>query len=53
VDATVDAHLKEFNVSSDLSFKIKPMITPGPYASAGITLAFDFHKPRFPNRMMK
>ena len=46
VDATVDAHLKDFNVSSDLSFRIKPMIIPGPTPSAGITLAFDIHKPR-------
>jgi hypothetical protein len=46
VDATVDAHLKDFNVNSDLSFKIKPMIMPGPTPSAGITLAFDIHKPR-------
>lgn len=47
VDATVDAHLKDFNVNSDLSFQIKPMIMPGPTPSAGITLAFNFHKPRF------
>ena len=46
VDATVDAHLKDFNVNSDLSFRIKPMIMPGPNPSAGITLAFDIHKPR-------
>ena len=46
VDATVDAHLKDFNVNSDLSFRIKPMIMPGPTPSAGITLAFDVHKPR-------
>jgi Family of unknown function (DUF5683) len=46
VDATVDAHLKDFNVNSDLSFRIKPMIIPGPTPSAGITLAFDIHKPR-------
>ena len=46
VDATVDAHLKDFNVNSDLSFRIKPMIMPGPTPSAGITLAFDIHKPR-------
>lgn len=46
VDATVDAHLKDFNVNSDLSFRIKPMILPGPNPSAGITLAFDIHSPR-------
>lgn len=47
LDATVDAHLKDFNVNSDLSFKIKPMIMPGPTPSAGITIAFNLHKPRF------
>jgi hypothetical protein len=47
VDATVDAHLKDFNVSSDLSFKIKPMFIPAPYMTAGITLAFDIHKQKF------
>lgn len=47
VDATVDAHLKDFNVTSDLSFHVKPVILPGPMPSAGITFAFDFHKPRF------
>jgi hypothetical protein len=52
VDATVDAHLKDFNVSSDLSFRIKPMIIPGPTPSAGITLAFDIHKPRPRGLMM-
>jgi hypothetical protein len=46
VDATVDAHLKDFNVNSDLSFRIKPMIIPGPNPIAGFTLAFDIHKPR-------
>jgi hypothetical protein len=46
LDATVDAHLKDFNVNSDLSFRIKPMIMPGPTPSAGVTLAFDIHKPR-------
>ena len=46
VDATVDAHLKDFNVSSDLSFQIKPVIFPGPTPIAGITFAFDIHKPR-------
>jgi hypothetical protein len=46
VDATVDAHLKDFNVTSDLSFKIKPMFVPGAYPIGGVTLAFDIHKPR-------
>jgi hypothetical protein len=52
VDATVDAHLKDFNVNSDLSFKVKPMLIPGPSPVAGITLAFDFHKPRPRGLMM-
>ena len=46
VDATVDAHLKDFNVSSDLSFKVKPMFIPGLNPIAGVTLAFDIHKSR-------
>jgi hypothetical protein len=46
VDATVDAHLKDFNVNSDLSFKVKPMFIPGVNPVGGITLAFDVHKPR-------
>jgi hypothetical protein len=46
VDATVDAHLRDFNVNSDLSFKIKPMIIAGPDMVAGFSLVFDFHKGR-------
>jgi len=46
VDATVDAHLKGFNVNSDLSFKLRPMFVPGPYGSAGISVAVDLHKAR-------
>jgi hypothetical protein len=52
VDATVDAHLKDFNVNSDLSFKIKPMFIPGPAPVGGITLVFDIHKPRTRGLMM-
>jgi len=45
VDATVDAHLKDFDVSPNLSLKIKPML-PTTYGSSGtgLTLAFDIHK---------
>lgn len=44
VDATVDAHLKDFNVSDDLSMRVKPMFTPGPTMVAGMSLVFDIHK---------
>lgn len=45
VDATVDAHLKDFNVSSDLSLRIKPTLISGP-SGAGLSLVFDIHKPK-------
>jgi len=41
VDATVDAHLKDFNVNNDLSFRIKPALLQG---SPGISVVFDIHK---------
>ncbi len=41
VDATVDAHLKEFDVTPDLSLKLKPSIRQGNY---GVGLVLDFHK---------
>ncbi len=44
VDATVDAHLKGFNVSDDLSFNIKPALLPG--NAAGISLVFTLGKNR-------
>jgi len=43
VDATVDAHLKGFDVSDDLSLKIKPGYNPGSNTT-GISLVFDIHK---------
>jgi len=47
VDATVDAHLRDFSVNSDLSFKIKPSIVPWPYFSAGLSVVFDIHKGKY------
>ncbi len=46
VDATVDAHLRDFNVSDDLSFKVKPMFISSPGLAAGLTFVFDIHKGR-------
>jgi hypothetical protein len=46
VDATVDAHLKGFNVSDDLSIRIRPSYIPGPNAMASLHFEFDFHKQR-------
>lgn len=43
VDATVDAHLKGFDVSSDLSMKIHPGYNPGTRITS-FGLAFDLHK---------
>lgn len=43
VDATVDAHLREFNVNSDLSFKIKPTYNLGSNVP-GLSMVFDIHK---------
>lgn len=48
VDATVDAHLRDFDVSPNLSMKIKPMLPvggmPGTTTGTGISLVFDIHK---------
>ncbi len=46
VDAMVDAHMNEFDVSDDLSMKISPSFTPIPTdvysASAGLKVSFRF-----------
>jgi hypothetical protein len=43
VDATVDAHLKLFDVSRDLTIRIAPCSSN----ISGISLVFDLHKPQF------
>jgi len=49
VDATVDAHLMGFNVSPDLSLKIRPNIST---TSFGLSLAFDIHSAK-PKLMLR
>lgn len=45
VDAVVDAHLKAFDISPDLSFKIKPAYNPIAN-TGGISIVFNFkHRP--------
>jgi hypothetical protein len=50
VDATVDAHLMYFDVSDQLTMHLQQpspgFMAPGSGA-AGVSLVFDFHKPRF------
>ena len=43
VDATVDAHLKGFDISEDLSLKIKPKFDRGP----GVGLVFNFKNKKY------
>lgn len=45
VDATVDAHLKNFNVSSDLSLNIRPAFIEGSNAAA-LSFVLDIHRPK-------
>jgi len=42
VDATVDAHLREFNINPDLSLNVQPEVKRNPYnnMTAGLTLNF-------------
>ncbi len=44
VDATVFGHLKEFDVSDNLSMQIKPSVNPINQAK-GLSLVFNFNKP--------
>lgn len=53
VDATVDAHLKEFDISDDLSFKVKPTLIPGPtmVPTPGVGVVFTLkHKSKISSR---
>lgn len=45
VDATVDAHLKSFDVNDNISFKLKPRIDLFSRSSA-LCIAFSFHEKR-------
>jgi len=45
IDATVDAHLSQFDVSPDLSLEIHPVRMSGSNAT-GLSFVFDFHKAR-------
>ena len=50
VDATVDAHLMYFDVSDNLTMRFdapSPGFLPPGGSTAGLSLVFDFHKPRF------
>ena len=52
VDATVDAHLRDFDVSNNLSMRLEPSPTPSASGFAmnnttGLSLVFDIHKTRF------
>lgn len=45
VDAAVDAHLRTFDISPDLSMKIKPQLNPF-YSTAGISVVFTIGRNR-------
>jgi hypothetical protein len=45
VDATVDAHLKEFDVSDNLSMRLQP--SDGSAGPRGLSLAFDLHSRQY------
>jgi len=45
IDAYVDAHLKEFDISDDLSLRTRPWMSPSPAGpcTAGISLSLSIH----------
>ncbi|HEX5667932.1 MAG TPA: DUF5683 domain-containing protein [Chitinophagaceae bacterium] len=45
-DAAVDAHLKNFNISDDLSMKIKPTVLPGISNGVSLILTYRDTKPK-------
>jgi len=49
VDATVFGHLKDFDVSDDLSMKLKPDYNP---ATKSISLGFAFNFNKTPQRKL-
>lgn len=46
VDATVDAHLKGFNVNENLSFQVKPAIFPNQALGLSFVLSFTDNRPK-------
>lgn len=46
VDATVDAHLKDFDVSEDLSFSVKPALLPGNVAGVSLVFSLGNNRPK-------
>ncbi len=46
VDATVDAHLKDFDVSEDLSLRIKPTITAGQCCRSEFCITIGNNRPK-------
>lgn len=53
VDATVDAHLKEFDISDDLSLKIKPTVIPSPNLMPTPGVGFVFTLKNNPNKSVR
>jgi hypothetical protein len=51
VDATVDGHLKDFDVSNNLSMRVKPYFTPLPN-TVGLSLVFNIGKNNHPHKAL-